>query len=113
MRSLSLAGRRPAIAATIGLGTFALYVLTLAPTALRSDSGEFHVMPWVMGIAHAPGYPLLTILGRLAMFLPFGDPAYRVNLLDALAAAAAVAFVYLAVSELVSSPSELAPTGAV
>ena len=56
-------------------------------------------MPWVLGVAHAPGYPLLTLLGRLAMLLPLGDPAYRVNLLDA-AAAAATGLVYLAVVEL-------------
>lgn len=84
----------------IGLAIFGIYVLTLAPTVLRSDSGEFHVMPWVLGVAHAPGYPFLTLVGRLVMFLPIGDPAYRVNLLDAAAAAAAVAFVYLAVVEL-------------
>src|SRR5207249_2480718 len=89
------------IAGGLALLAFALYVLTLAPTALRSDSGEFHVMPWVLGIAHAPGYPLLTLLGRLVMFLPIGDPAYRVNLLDAAAAAATVGLVYLAVVELV------------
>src|SRR5207248_7872654 len=67
---------------------------------LRSDSGEFHVVPWVLGIAHAPGYPLLTLTGRLAMFLPVGDPAYRMNVLDAAAAAAAVGLVYLVVVEL-------------
>lgn len=88
------------IAGLLALATFGLYLMTLAPTALRSDSGEFHVMPWVLGVAHAPGYPLLTLLGRLAMLLPVGDPAYRVNLLDAAAAAAATGLVYLAVVEL-------------
>ena len=88
------------IAGLLTLATFGLYLMTLAPTALRSDSGEFHVMPWVLGVAHAPGYPLLTLLGRLAMLLPVGDPAYRVNLLDAAAAAAAAGLVYLAVVEL-------------
>jgi hypothetical protein len=88
------------IAGLLTLAIFGLYLMTLAPTALRSDSGEFHVMPWVLGIAHAPGYPLLTLVGHLAMLLPVGDPAYRVNLLDAAAAAAATGLVYLAVVEL-------------
>ena len=96
-----LAARTDALVAlALGLLIFALYVATLAPTALRSDSGEFHVMPWVLGVAHAPGYPLLTLLGRLAMLLPIGDPAYRINLLDAAASAATVALVYLLVREL-------------
>jgi transmembrane protein TMEM260 (protein O-mannosyltransferase) len=90
----------PLVAAALALALFALYVVTLAPTALRSDSGEFQVMPWVLGVAHAPGYPLLTLLGRLAMLLPVGDPAYRLNLLDAAAAATAAGLVYLAVVEL-------------
>lgn len=95
------------VAMLLGVGAFGLYVATLAPTVLRSDSGEFHVIPWILGIAHAPGYPLLTLLGRLAMLLPIGDPAYRINLLDALAAAAAVGCVYLAVIEL-NGPHERA-----
>ncbi|MCC7105660.1 MAG: DUF2723 domain-containing protein [Chloroflexi bacterium] len=84
----------------LGIALFALDVSTLAPSVLRSDSGEFQVMPWVLGIAHAPGYPLLTLLGRIAMLVPIGDPAYRVNLLDAAAAAGAAACAYLAVLEL-------------
>jgi hypothetical protein len=96
-----LAARTDALVAlALGLLIFTIYVATLAPSALRSDSGEFHVMPWVLGVAHAPGYPLLTLLGRLAMLLPIGDPAYRINLLDAAASAATVALVYLLVREL-------------
>ena len=103
----SAVGRLDIVVATfIGLTAFGVYVLTLAPTVLRSDSGEFHVVPWVLGIAHPPGYPLLTLLGRLAMFLPAGDAAYRLNLLDAGAAAAAVGLVYLVVVELVAGKAQ-------
>lgn len=99
------------VAVGLAVAVFGLYVASLAPTVLRSDSGEFQVVPWVLGIGHAPGYPLLTLLGRLAMLLPIGDPAYRVNLLDAAAAAAAVGCAYLAVVELAGQPLRAARVG--
>lgn len=39
-------------------------------------------------MAHPPGYPLWTGLGRLFLYAPVGEPAYRVALFSALAAAA-------------------------
>lgn len=65
----------------------ALYVATLAPGILPADSGEFQFVTYVLGIAHPPGYPLYTLLGKLFTCLPFGDVAYRVNLFSAVIAA--------------------------
>ncbi|MBC7235050.1 MAG: DUF2723 domain-containing protein [Chloroflexi bacterium] len=65
------------------LAGLTLYVITLAPSVLPADSGEFQLVAQVLGIAHPPGYPLYTLLGKLFTFLPVGDPAYRVNLLSA------------------------------
>lgn len=61
-----------------------LYVWTLAPTILPADSGEFQLVSHVLGIAHPPGYPLYTMLGKLSTLIPLRDVAYRVNLLSAL-----------------------------
>jgi hypothetical protein len=74
----------------LGLG---LYVHTLAPTVLPSNSGEFQFVSDVLGIAHPPGYPLYTMLGKLFTLLPFGDVAYRVNLMSAFFAALTLALV--------------------
>jgi len=74
----------------LGLG---LYVHTLAPTVLPSNSGEFQFVADVLGIAHPPGYPLYTMLGKLFTLLPFGDVAYRVNLMSAFFAALTLALV--------------------
>lgn len=63
-----------------GLG---LYARTLAPTVLPADSGEFQLVSYVLGIAHPPGYPLYTLLGKLFTFLPINNVAWRVNLLSA------------------------------
>ncbi len=87
----SLAG--PALAPFIGaVVTLALVIPTLAPGVLDWDTAEFQTVGPVLGVAHPTGYPAYVILGWLAsIVLPFGDPAYRMNLLQAFTAAGAVA----------------------
>ncbi len=91
-----------AIAWGIGLASLALYARTTAPSvvAVFDDSLEFQVVLPTLGIAHPTGYPLYTLLGYLFTRLPWPEPAYAANLFSALAAAAAVAFLYLAAHEL-------------
>ncbi len=72
----------------VAMGAFLLYASTLAPSVQPADAGEFQLVCAVLGIAHPPGYPLYTMLGKLFTLLPFGDPAWRVNLFAAVCAAA-------------------------
>lgn len=83
-------------AALFGL-TLLIYLRTLAPSVayLFDDSLEFQLLATRMAIAHPTGYPLYSLLIKLATFLPFGDVAYRVNLVSAVCAAGAVMFSYL------------------
>ncbi len=60
----------------------ALYGATVAPTVLPADSGEFQLVATVLGIAHPPGYPLYTMLGKLATVWPLREPALGLNLLS-------------------------------
>lgn len=72
-----------------------LYRLTLAPTVLEADGGEFQFVPWLPGIAHPTGYPLYIMLGWLwTHLLPVGEVAWRMNLLSAIFAAIAVGLTY-------------------
>lgn len=91
-RGLAAAALAPGIAA---LATLWLVVPTLGPGVLSQaggDTAEFQTVSWVLGTAHPTGYPAFVILGFIAThLLPFGDPAYRMNLLQALLAAGAVA----------------------
>jgi Protein of unknown function (DUF2723) len=77
------------------VATLVLVVPTLAPgviTQAAGDSAEFQTVAWVLGTAHPTGYPSYVILGFLfSHLLPFGEPAYRMNLLQAFLAAGAVA----------------------
>ena len=49
-----------------------------------------------MGITQPTGYPTYTMLAHLFTYLPFGDPAYRTNLLSAVFGAATVFILFLA-----------------
>ncbi|HDN79591.1 MAG TPA: DUF2723 domain-containing protein [Chloroflexi bacterium] len=85
------------IALSIGAAGMVLYLRTLAPSVatIFDDSLEFQVVCPTLRIAHPPGYPLYTLLGWLFTHIPLGDPAYRVNLLSALAGSLTLASLYL------------------
>lgn len=82
------------IAAGISLAAFALYLRTMPPTVLDGDSGEFQYMAYILGVPHSSGYPLYILLGKLFTCLPFGDVAFRVNLLSVVTSALALSIVY-------------------
>ncbi len=74
--------------------TLVVYVKTLCPTVYIGDSGELVTASYCMGIAHPPGYPLYTLLGKLFTMLPFGNIAYRINLMSAFFSSLTVVLVY-------------------
>src|SRR5918997_1657065 len=80
----------------------ALYAVTLAPTVLpygapdTLDSPMLQAEVSVLGVGHPTGYPTYMMLTHLFTYLPFGDPAYSVNLASAVYGVAAVIVVYLA-----------------
>lgn len=68
-----------------------MYVAGLAPGAYWLDSSELAAAAFGLGVAHPPGHPLPSLLGRACTLLPFGTVALRVGLASALAGAAAAA----------------------
>src|SRR3954467_4749452 len=66
------------------------YLTTVSPTVNFIDSGELVSAAYEPGIAHAPGYPLYTLLGYVATHLFWGEVAWRLNVLSALFGALAV-----------------------
>jgi hypothetical protein len=72
----------------------AAYVVTAAPDVLPADAGEFQMVAALLGVAHPPGFPLYTMMGHLFVrLLPLGTPAYRLNLMSGLLAAATLVLV--------------------
>ena len=65
--------------------------LALMPGIAFWDTGELQAVGPLLGTAHPTGFPTYVILGWLASVVlqPFGEPAYRMNLLSAICLAVA------------------------
>jgi hypothetical protein len=86
------------LAVLTALASLLVYILTLTPSLsyLSPDGSELATVPYILGLAHSPGYPLYTWLGFLfSHLLPFGDVAHRVNLMSAVMGAMGVGGLYL------------------
>ncbi len=62
---------------------FAVLLATMHPGYPPDDSPETIAACANLGIQHMPGYPAVTLPGRLAVALPVGAPSLRVNVLAA------------------------------
>lgn len=84
------------MAAGVALASFVVYWFTLAPTVSGEDGGELVAAAYSLGIPHPTGYPLWTMLGHAFIkLIPFGEIAWRVNLMSAFWASGTVALVVL------------------
>ena len=80
---------------------FLIYFLTLAPTIHLEDSAEFAASAAILGIPHPSGYPLYSLLGYLfTVIIPFGEMAWRVNLMSAFFGALACSFLFLIILQI-------------
>lgn len=73
-------------AATIALLLGGLYLATLLPgPGYQGDTAQFQFVGAVLGTPHPPGYPTYVVLNHLfTHWFPFGELAWRANLLSAL-----------------------------
>ena len=95
--------RNKIVAGLVFFVTAVIYLSTLAPTVAFWDCGEFITTAYTLGIPHPPGAPFYTLLGRIFSMLPFGEIAFRVNLLSAAAGIATVVLIYLCTVRLLST----------
>ncbi|MDA8078234.1 MAG: DUF2723 domain-containing protein [Nitrospiraceae bacterium] len=84
---------------------------SLSPSVYPGDSGLVSTASFFLGSAHPPGYPLFVLLGKIFTFIPFGNVAFKVNLLAATSAATVALLVYEAALYITEKPvvSLLAP----
>lgn len=72
------------VACLIFLLTFSIYLFTMVPSITDDDSGELSGVGVTLGVAHSPGYPLYSLTGKaMVTLIPWGNHAYRVNLVSA------------------------------
>jgi hypothetical protein len=80
---------------SIELGAFGVsliaFVIMAAPGVVWMDGGQLIAAGYNLGGAHPPGHPAHSLLGKLATLFPFGEIAFRVNVLSAVCMAAAIA----------------------
>src|SRR5204863_4636431 len=80
-----------------------LYFLTAARDIVVGDSPELITAAVTLGVAHAPGYPLFTMLGHLFSLLPIGQIPFRLNLLSVVCDALTAGVIYLTAARLTKS----------
>jgi hypothetical protein len=84
----------PLVDGALFLVALIAYVTTAAPDVLPADAGEFQLVATLLGVAHPTGYPLYTMVGHLFVrLLPWGTPAYRLNVMSGLLAASTLVLV--------------------
>jgi len=82
---------------------FAAYLATAARDLVFGDTPELIAVALTLGVAHAPGYPVWTLLAHLFAALPLGPVPFRVGLLSVVCGAACVGVVYAIGSRLTRS----------
>ncbi len=89
------------IAGLVFVVALVMYILTLAPTVVFWDVGEFVAAAKMLQVPHPPGSPLFLLAVRVVMMVPFvADQAVRAHAFSAVLSAFAISFVYLIIIEL-------------
>ncbi len=94
------------LTAVLGAALFVLafftYATTVPPVQVFGDPSEYTFIPWILGIAHPPGYGFYTLLAALwQRLIPIGSVAFRTHLLASTAGALSATLVYLIVQRLI------------
>ncbi|HEY6867174.1 MAG TPA: DUF2723 domain-containing protein, partial [Candidatus Eisenbacteria bacterium] len=80
-------GLTACLATLVGL---VIYLQGTAPSVVEADTGELQTIAAIGGLPHPTGYPVFVLFGRLFTLLPFGEPAYRVNVMSGVFGAVAL-----------------------
>ncbi len=84
------------VAAGVFLTSAIVYFLTLSPTVVMWDVGEFIAAAKMLQVPHPPGSPLFLLGARVAMMIPISaDMAVRAHAFSAILSALGIMFTYL------------------
>jgi hypothetical protein len=82
---------------------FIVYLVTMQPTVAFWDCGEFAAAAWRLQVPHPPGSPLWSLIGRIAMMVPFmTDIVARYNFVSVVFGAATISLLYLIAVRLIA-----------
>lgn len=77
-----------------------VYLTTLSHSMYIEDSPEYITAAATLGIPHPSGYPLYVLLGKLFSYIPLYNIPWRINLMSAVFAIGAGAFLYLTIKKI-------------
>jgi len=78
-----------------------IYLKTILPgLGYSGDTAKFQYIGKILGIPHAPGYPLYVLLNRLFVSLPVKNVAFRANFMSLFFGLLTLIFLYLILLEL-------------
>ncbi len=78
----------PVAAVLVFFAGLVLYFGSARPDMMWGDSADFVLCSHFLGVPHPTGYPLMTLAGKLALYIPAGALGFRFGLLSAFIAAA-------------------------
>ena len=88
------------LAAIVAGVTLLGFLVSLAPSVTFWDAGEFIAAMRTLGIPHPPGTPLFVVMGHVwGSVFPFGEFAFRTNLMSACFSAAGAGCWFLVLQE--------------
>jgi hypothetical protein len=91
---------------------FAIYLLTLEPTASLWDCSEFIASAYKLQVPHTPGTPLSLLFGRMFSMLAMGDVmkvAWCINAMSAFFSACSVVVLYYLIHHFGKNFSKVSP----
>ncbi|MFH0814085.1 MAG: DUF2723 domain-containing protein, partial [Pseudomonadota bacterium] len=91
----NLLNKPPHIALFLFFVSFILFLFTICPSIYWRDAAEFQVVAYQLGIAHPAGSPFYALIAKIFTFLPFGNIAFKVNLVSAFFGALLIALTFL------------------
>ncbi len=93
--------------AVVLFAVFYIYIMTMHPVFKNNDSPETTAASVTLGIGHPPGYPLYTIAGKIASFIPAGNSAFRMNVFASVLAVIVLFITYFIIRNTVKRISGL------
>lgn len=86
---------------------FLILLYCCSPSVNSGDSGEFITTACTLGVAHSPGYPLYSLLGKIFSYIiPFGNKAFRVNLMNVIMTLFLITSIFLWSKKRLNSPDK-------
>lgn len=98
-------------AGAVALAALAIYLRTMQQTTAFWDTAEAQTVPFTLSIFHPTGFPTYTLLGWLWSQIPFGEVAWRMNLLSGVCVAASAGLAVLTTGQLVAERHRWAVAG--